>query len=206
MFGHIEAGKMMVMLDRGDYWQCAYVIPKGGIERVKASGLTAFRDAVTFMTPFFKNRTGKIKDWDDVKLLTVAVNRLREWHKPGLICIGDAAHAMSPVGGVGINLAIQDAVATANILAGPLIADGVTSAHLEAVQQRRSPPMKAIQRIQVVAQNRLLAPALANTAQPKVPLPVKLMQVFPVLRRIPARVIGLGFRRERIRTRETLSA
>ena len=206
MFGHIEAGKMMVMLDRGDYWQCAYVIPKGGIERVKASGLTAFRDAVTFMTPFFKNRIGEIKDWDDVKLLTVAVNRLREWHKPGLICIGDAAHAMSPVGGVGINLAIQDAVATANILAGPLIAGGVTSAHLEAVQQRRSPPMKAIQRIQVVAQNTLLAPALANTAQPKVPLPVKLMQVFPVLRRIPARVIGLGFRRERIRTREALSA
>jgi 2-polyprenyl-6-methoxyphenol hydroxylase-like FAD-dependent oxidoreductase len=202
MFGHIEAGKMMVMLDRGDYWQCAYVIPKDGIDRVKANGLPAFRDAVVEMTPFFKDRIGEIRDWDDVKLLTVSVNRLREWHKPGLICIGDAAHAMSPVGGVGINLAVQDAVAVANILSEPLRQRRVTRELLAAVQQRRDFPMRAIQRIQVVVQNMLLAPALASAERPKVPLPVKLMQVFPVLRRIPARLIGMGFRPEHIRTPE----
>ncbi len=202
LFGHIEAGKMMVMLDRGDYWQCAYVIPKGGIEQVKAKGLPAFRDAVVLMTPFFKDRIGEIRDWDDVKLLTVTVDRLRKWYKPGLLCIGDAAHAMSPVGGVGINLAVQDAVATANILAGPLRDGKVTSEHLEAVQRRRAPPMQAIQRLQVIAQNTLLAPALANASRPSVPFPVRLMQVFPILRRIPARVIGLGFRREHIQTQE----
>ncbi len=202
MFGHIEAGKMMVMLDRGDYWQCAYVIPKGGIDRVKAAGLPAFRDAVVEMTPFFQDRIGEISDWDDVKLLTVAVDRLRQWHKPGLLCIGDAAHAMSPVGGVGINLAVQDAVAAANELAMPLREGRVTNDMLAAVQQRRSLPMRLIQRIQVVVQNMLLAPALASTARPTVPFPVKLMQYFPVLRRIPARVIGLGFRPEHIRTKE----
>jgi 2-polyprenyl-6-methoxyphenol hydroxylase-like FAD-dependent oxidoreductase len=204
-FGHIEAGRMMVMLERGDYWQCAYVIPKGGIDRVKAAGLPAFRDAVVQMTPFFKDRIGEIRTWDDVKLLTVAVDRLRSWHKPGLICIGDAAHAMSPVGGVGINLAVQDAVATANILAAPLREGRVTSDMLEAVQQRRSLPMRIIQRIQVVAQNMLLAPALKSTAPPTVPFPIKLMQWFPILLRIPARVIGLGFRREHIRTPEVPS-
>ena len=202
MFGHIEAGKMMVMLDRGDYWQCAYVIPKGGIERVKAAGLPAFRDAVVEMTPFFKDRIGEIKDWDDVKLLTVAVNRLREWHKEGLLCIGDAAHAMSPVGGVGINLAVQDAVAAANILAVPLKEGRATRAMLAAVQQRRDPPMRKIQRIQVMVQNILLAPALSSTERPKPPFPVRLMNWFPVLRRIPARVIGMGFRPEHIRRME----
>jgi 2-polyprenyl-6-methoxyphenol hydroxylase-like FAD-dependent oxidoreductase len=205
MFGHIEAGKMMVMLDRGDYWQCAYVIPKGGIERVKASGLNAFRDAVVFMTPFFKDRIGEIASWEDVKLLTVSIDRLPQWHKPGLLCIGDAAHAMSPVGGVGINLAIQDAVAAANILAGPLKEGRVTTDLLKVVQTRRSLPMRMMQRLQVIAQNMLLAPALANTTEPKVPLPVKLMQVFPPLRRLPARVIGLGFRPEHIETKEAVS-
>ncbi len=206
LFGHIEAGKMMVMLDRGDYWQCAYVIPKGGIEKVKANGLPAFRDAVVFMTPFFKDRIGEIRDWDDVKLLTVTVDRLRKWYRPGLLCIGDAAHAMSPVGGVGINLAVQDAVAAANILAGPLSDGKVASEHLDAVQRRRAPPMQAIQRLQVIAQNTLLAPAISGASRPKVPFPVKLMQMFPVLRRIPARVIGLGFRREHIETKEASPA
>jgi 2-polyprenyl-6-methoxyphenol hydroxylase-like FAD-dependent oxidoreductase len=200
MFGHIEAGKMMVMLDRGAYWQCAYVIPKGGIERVKARGLDAFRDAVVEMTPFFRDRIGEIKSWDDVKLLTVSVNRLREWHKPGLLCIGDAAHAMSPVGGVGINLAVQDAVATANILAVALKEQRVTRELLAAVQRRRDFPMRVIQRIQVVVQNMLLAPALSSTERPRPPWPVKLMNWFPVLRRIPARVIGMGFRPEHIRS------
>ncbi len=200
LFGHIEAGKMMVMLDRGDYWQCAYVIPKGGIESVKAKGLPAFRDAIVYMTPFFKDRIGEIRDWDDVKLLTVTIDRLRKWHRPGLLCIGDAAHAMSPVGGVGINLAVQDAVAAANILAGPLSDGTLTSEHLDAIQRRRAPAVRIIQRIQVMAQNLLLAPALASASLPSVPFPIKLMQVFPVLQRIPARVIGLGFRREHIRT------
>jgi len=203
MFGHIEAGKMMVMLDRGAYWQCAYVIPKGGIERVKAKGLDAFHDAVVEMTPFFRDRIGEIKSWDDVKLLTVSVNRLREWHKPGLLCIGDAAHAMSPVGGVGINLAVQDAVATANVLAVPLKEKRVTRDLLAAVQRRRDLPMRMIQRIQVVVQNMLLAPALASTERPRPPWPIKLMNRFPVLRRIPARVIGMGFRPEHIHSPES---
>ena len=200
MFGHIEAGKMMVMLDRGTYWQCAYVIPKGGIEREKTRGLDAFRNAVVEMTPFFRDRINEIKSWDDVKLLTVSVNRLREWHRPGLLCIGDAAHAMSPVGGVGINLAVQDAVAAANVLAGPLKENGVMRDLLAAVQRRRDFPMRVIQRIQVVVQDMLLAPALASTERPKPPWPVKLMNWFPVLQRIPARVIGMGFRPEHIRS------
>ena len=202
VFGHIEAGKMMVMLNRGDYWQCAFVIPKGGIERVKEKGLPAFRDSVVEMSPFLADRIGEIKTWDDVKLLTVTVDRLREWHKPGLLCIGDAAHAMSPVGGVGINLAIQDAVAAANILVAPLKAGRVTREHLDAVQRRRSLPMRIIQQIQVVVQNRLLAPALSSAKRPTAPFPVKLMTWFPVLRRIPARLIGMGIRPEHIRTPE----
>src|SRR5262245_2853818 len=203
MFGHVEAGKMMVMLDRGTYWQCAYVIPKGGIERVKAKGLDAFRDAVVEMTPFFRDRIGEIKSWDDVKLLTVSVNRLRKWHKPGLLCIGDAAHAMSPVGGVGINLAVQDAVAAANILAVPLVEKRVTRELRVSVQRRRDFPMRGIQRIQVVVQNMLLAPALSSTERPRPPWPIKLMNWFPVLRRIPARVVGMGFRPEHIRSPES---
>jgi 2-polyprenyl-6-methoxyphenol hydroxylase-like FAD-dependent oxidoreductase len=202
VFGHIEAGRMMVMLNRGEYWQCAYVIPKGGIERVKDAGLSAFRDHVLEMSPFLRDRICEIKDWSDVKLLTVAVNRLPKWHKPGLLCIGDAAHAMSPVGGVGINLAVQDAVATANILVGPLKAGNVTDAHLEAVQKRRSLPVRAIQRIQVFAQNTLLMTTLRSTERPKPPFPVKLMTWFPVLRRLPARVIGMGIRPEHVRTQE----
>ena len=202
VFGHAEAGRMMVMLNRGDYWQCAYVIPKGGIDRVKEKGLPAFRDAIVDMSPFLADRIGEIASWDDVKLLTVAIDRLRQWHKPGLLCIGDAAHAMSPVGGVGINLAVQDAVATANILAGPLKAGRVTDADLEAVQKRRSLPVRAIQRIQVFAQNTLLMTSLKSTERPKPPFPVKLMTWFPVLRRIPARVIGLGIRPEHIHTPE----
>src|SRR4029079_10534419 len=118
--GHIEAGQMMVMLNRGDYWQCAYVIPKGGIEAVKREGLQAFRDRVAELEPWLRGRGDEIKSFEDVKLLTVAIDRLRQWHRPGLLCIGDAAHAMSPVGGVGINLAVQDAVPAANILAEPL--------------------------------------------------------------------------------------
>jgi len=200
--GHIEARQMMVMLNRGDYWQCAYVIPKGGIEKVKREGLPAFRARVVALSPFLADRIGEIASFDDVKLLTVAIDRLREWHRPGLLCIGDAAHAMSPVGGVGINLAVQDAVAAANILAEPLRAGTVTREHLAAVQQRRAFPMRVIQRMQVIVQNGLLSPALASSARPRPPFVMRLIRWFPILRRIPARIIGVGVRPEHIRTPE----
>jgi 2-polyprenyl-6-methoxyphenol hydroxylase-like FAD-dependent oxidoreductase len=202
MFGHIEVGKMMVMLDRGDYWQCAYVIPKGGIDRVKAKGLPTFRDAVVEMTPFFKDRIGEVKDWDDVKLLTVTIDRLRQWHRPGLLCIGDAAHAMSPVGGVGINLAVQDAVAAANILWQPLRAGTLGEDALRRVQERRAFPTRMVQGAQVLIQKRVITGVLGNQAEIKPPLAVKLLQAFPVLRRIPARLLGIGIRPEHIRTPE----
>jgi 2-polyprenyl-6-methoxyphenol hydroxylase-like FAD-dependent oxidoreductase len=204
-FGHVEAGRMMVMLNRGDYWQCAYVIPKGGIDAVKAKGLTAFRDSVVEMSPFLRDRADELKDWDDIKLLTVAVDRLRAWHKPGLLCIGDAAHAMSPVGGVGINLAVQDAVAAANILAGPLRQGRVTDDLLAAVQRRRSLPMKVIQWVQVRVQNIVLAAVLAGTQRPRAPWPAKMLNWFPVLQRLPARLVGMGIRPEHIGTPDALS-
>jgi len=200
--GHIEAGKMMVMLNRGDYWQCAYVIPKGGIEAVKREGLAKFRERVVELSPFLRDRMDEIKSFDDVKLLTVAIDRLRQWHRPGLLCIGDAAHAMSPVGGVGVNLAVQDAVAAANILAEPLRADAVTERHLAAVQQRRTFPMRVIQRMQVVVQNKLLSPALTGRERPRPPLLLRVMQWIPWLRRIPARIVGLGVRPEHVETAE----
>jgi 2-polyprenyl-6-methoxyphenol hydroxylase-like FAD-dependent oxidoreductase len=200
--GHIEAGKMMVMLNRGDYWQCAYVIPKGGIEAVKREGLAAFRDRVVELSPWMADRIGELKSFDDIKLLTVTIDRLRQWHRPGLLCIGDAAHAMSPVGGVGVNLAVQDAVAAANILAEPLRAGFVTNEHLAAVQRRREFPMKLIQWVQVVVQNRLLSPALSSSERPKPPFALKLIQWLPFLRRIPARIVGLGVRPEHIETPE----
>ena len=149
-FGHIEAGKMMIMLDRGDYWQCAYVIPKGGIERVKAEGLDAFRARVVEMSPFVSDRVDELKSWDDIRLLSVTVDRLKKWWRPGLLCIGDAAHAMSPIGGVGINMAVQDAVAAANRLAGPLRAGRLTEEDLQAVEERRTPPMRFTQRLQLM--------------------------------------------------------
>src|SRR5579885_1011174 len=201
-FGHMEAGMMMVMLNRTDYWQCAYVIPKGGIERVKAKGLDAFRDSIAAMSPFLRGRLGEIRNFDDVKLLTVAVDRLARWHRPGLICIGDAAHAMSPIGGVGINLAIQDAVAAANILAAPLKEGRVTEALLEAVQRRRTLPMRVIQGLQIKIQDNVLSAVLGSTERPKPPLPAKFLNWFPVLRRIPARLIGMGVRPEHIHTPE----
>ncbi len=201
-FGHIEAGVMVVMLNRDDYWQCAYVIPKGGIDKIQQKGLPAFRDSVLAMSPFVRDRIDELKSWDDIKLLTVAIDRLREWHKLGLLCIGDAAHAMSPVGGVGINLAVQDAVAAANILTAPLKAGAVTRAHLEAVQRRRSLPMRVIQWLQVQVQNNVLAPALASTQLPTAPFPLKLLRWFPVLQRIPARLVGMGIRPEHVRTPE----
>lgn len=199
-FGHVDAGAMMVMLNRTDYWQCAYVIPKGGIDRVKEKGLPAFRESVAMLSPFLRNRLGEIRSWDDVKLLTVAVDRLPLWHKPGLICIGDAAHAMSPIGGVGVNLAVQDAVATANILCGPLKTGGVGEADLAAVQKRRTLAMRVIQRMQVQIQTTVLNRVLTGQQWTSPPFVVRLLNWFPVLQRLPARLVGLGVRPEHIRT------
>jgi len=201
-FGHMEAGMMLVMLNRNDYWQCAYVIPKGGYEAIKAKGFQAFLDNIVFLSPFLRDRLGEIKGWDDVKLLTVAVDRLPHWHKPGLLLIGDAAHAMSPIGGVGINLAIQDAVAAANILAAPLKEGRVTDSLLAQVQARRTMPMRVIQWLQIQIQNRVLSPVLGGTARPKPPFAAKLFNWLPLLQRVPARIIGLGVRPEHIETPE----
>jgi len=205
-FGHIEAGAMMIMLDRGDYWQCAYVIPKGGIDRVKAEGVDAFHKRVVTMSPFLADRVDELKGWDDIKLLSVAVDRLRQWWRPGLICIGDAAHAMSPIGGVGVNLAVQDAVAAANRLAAPLKAGKASSDDLQAIQDRRTLPVRLTQRIQLTIQNRIIGPALAGTQRPKPPFLFKLFEMFPVLRRIPARLLGVGIRPEHVHTPDVLSA
>ncbi|MGA2942812.1 MAG: FAD-dependent oxidoreductase [Xanthobacteraceae bacterium] len=205
-FGHVEAGRMMIMLDRGEYWQCAYVIPKGGIEKVQSEGLEAFRKRVTDMSPFLADRIGELKSWDDIKLLSVSVDRLQKWWRPGLICIGDAAHAMSPIGGVGINMAVQDAVAAANRLAGPLKNGTMTTEDLRAIQQRRILPVRFTQWLQLTIQKRIISRVLGMESQqrPKPPLFFKLFNIFPVLRRIPARLLGVGIRPEHVRTPEIL--
>jgi 2-polyprenyl-6-methoxyphenol hydroxylase-like FAD-dependent oxidoreductase len=199
--GRFDAGRIMVLIDRGDYWQCAFVIPKGGFDDVRQKGLPAFRDEIVRLAPFFRDRVGELADWNDVKLLTVAVERLRQWYRPGLLCIGDAAHAMSPIGGVGINLAVQDAVAAANILAGPLRDAAVTLDRLRAVQRRRELPTRLTQRFQVMVQTRIIRPVLGGAATSSLPLPLRLLRDWPFLRRIPARLVGLGFRPEHVKTR-----
>jgi 2-polyprenyl-6-methoxyphenol hydroxylase-like FAD-dependent oxidoreductase len=198
--GRINAGRVFVTLDRGDYWQCAYVIPKGGYDTLRRSGIESFRANIVAVAPFLRDRVDELRGWDDVKLLTVQVNRLRRWHRPGLLCIGDAAHAMSPVGGVGINLAIQDAVAAANALALPLARDSVCEGDLASVQRRRDFPTRMTQRMQLFLQRRVIGRVLASGATPGIALPIRLLQWFPVLQRIPARLIGMGFRPEHVRS------
>ena len=196
--GRVGPGHFMIMIERGDYFQCAYVTHKGGFDAIKAEGLEAFRARLVEAAPLTVDRVQALTSWDDVKLLTVAVDRLTKWWKPGLLCIGDAAHAMSPIGGVGINLAIQDAVAAANILAGPLKRGPVANGPLAAVQARRQGPVKIMQAIQVTVQNRVLTPLLAAKGPIQVPWPVKLLNAIPLLRQIPARVVGMGFRMEHV--------
>ncbi|MFZ0500626.1 MAG: FAD-dependent oxidoreductase [Steroidobacteraceae bacterium] len=205
-FGHIDAGAMLVMLDRGDYWQCAYVIPKGGFERVRSEGIEAFRKRVCALSPFLVGRMAELSSFDDVKLLTVTVDLLRQWWRPGLLLIGDAAHAMSPVGGVGINIAVQDAVAAANRLAAPLRAGQLKAADLQAIQQRRIWPARMTQHMQLLMQNRLIGPALQGVRKPKPPLLFELLNAVPMLRRIPGRLLAVGFRPEHVRTPDVLAA
>jgi len=197
--GRFDRGSILVMLDRGDYWQCAYVIPKGGADTVRAAGISALRATLGRLMPALAERLGELGSMDDLKLLTVGVDRLETWWKPGVLCIGDAAHTMSPVGGVGINIAIQDAVAAANILAAPLREGRLTDADLAAVQDRRLYPARATQAAQVFVQNRVIAPTLASGGALKVPFVLQLLQWFPILRRVPARVIALGVRPEHVR-------
>lgn len=198
--GRIDAGRMMIMLNRSDYWQCAFLIPKGGIEQTKAKGIESFREEIVQLVPYFRDRVHELRSWDDIKLLTVKVDRLKEWFKSGLLCIGDAAHAMSPVGGVGINLAVQDAVAAANILAGPLLSGTVPPRLLERVQRRREFPTRVTQRMQIIIQNRVIRRVLGGVQPIEVPWFLKLMQAWPVLLRVPARAIGMGVRPEHVKT------
>ena len=198
--GRFDTGRIFIMLNRGDYWQCGFVIAKGSLAQIRAKGLQAFRDAVAQLAPFMAGRVGELHDWEPIKLLTVQVDRLRQWYRPGLLCIGDAAHAMSPVGGVGINLAIQDAVATANLLASPLRAGRLTSGDLRLVQERREWPTNMTQRVQFAIQNRVIRPVLGGSGTLTPPFAVRLLARFPFLRRIPARMIGLGFRSEHVQT------
>jgi 2-polyprenyl-6-methoxyphenol hydroxylase-like FAD-dependent oxidoreductase len=199
VLGRLSAGRIFVTLDRGGYWQCAYVIPKGGYEALRKDSFDSFRAGILAVAPFVGERVAELRGWDDVKLLTVQVNRLRRWHRPGLLCIGDAAHAMSPIGGVGINLAIQDAVAAANILAARFAAGPVTEEHLAAVQRRREFATRMTQRMQLFLQQRVISRVLSARTTPGIAWPIRLMQAFPMLRRIPARLIGMGFRPEHVR-------
>ena len=197
--GRFDAGRIFVAINRGEHWQLGYVIPKGTIENIRREGIGRFREEIGMLMPFARDRLSEIRGWDDVKLLTVRVDRLRRWYRPGLLCIGDAAHAMSPVGGVGINLAIQDAVAAANQLATPLRDGRLSEEDLRRVQRRREMPTRVIQRLQIVAQSRVISPVLRRprgTLRP--PLALRLFQRHPVLRRLPARLIGVGIRPEHV--------
>jgi 2-polyprenyl-6-methoxyphenol hydroxylase-like FAD-dependent oxidoreductase len=190
--GYIDVGRFVVLINRGDYWQVGYVLPKGAFPRIRASGLESFRRSVGEAVPEVADRTGEIEGWDQVKLLSVEVNRLKRWYRPGLLCIGDAAHAMSPVGGVGINLAIQDAVAAANALAEPLRAGKVEQRHLRAVQLRREVPSRVLQGLQSLAHRRIVAPAVGGGGLPSPPPPVRALLGLRVVRDLPARIIGFG--------------
>ena len=198
--GRLSAGSFFAMLDRGDYFQLAYVIPKDTAEKIKAQGLPKFREIVAKAIPFLADRVDELKTWDDVKLLTVAIDRLRTWYRPGLLCIGDAAHAMSPIGGVGINLAIQDAVAAANILWKPLKDGTLTTFDLAKVQHRRTFPTRVTQRLQVLAQNRIVQPVLSTSQPLQAPWAVSLFNKLPILQRIPARIVGVGVRPEHVKS------
>jgi 2-polyprenyl-6-methoxyphenol hydroxylase-like FAD-dependent oxidoreductase len=198
--GFFGPGSILVTINRGDYWQCAYLIPKGSFEGLRARGLDEFRNRIVAIQPHFGDRLAEVGDWDAVKLLEVRVDRLKRWHKPGLLLIGDAAHAMSPVGGVGVNLAVQDAVATANALAAPLRSGAVGEDVLSQIQRRREFPTMVTQRLQIAVQKRVIGQVLATRGPVKPPAILRLFNVVPLLRRIPGRLIGMGIRPEHVHT------
>jgi 2-polyprenyl-6-methoxyphenol hydroxylase-like FAD-dependent oxidoreductase len=199
--GTVESGHMLVMLDRGEYWQCAYIIRKGGFDELKAAGIETLQRGIVELVPCLADRVGLLDDWSKVSMLEVRVDRLARWHRPGLLCIGDSAHAMSPIGGIGINLAIQDAVATANILAEKLRAGKApTEADLQRIQDRRMFPTKVTQAFQIFVQDKAIDPLLRGARVDAPPLTMRLLEEFPLLRRLPARLIGMGVRPEHVRT------
>lgn len=198
--GNVDAGGILIMIERGDYWQCGLVIRKGGIDEIKGKGLAAFQERLVRFAPVLAGRVSELASWDQIKLLTVTVDRLRKWHRPGLLCIGDSAHAMSPIGGVGINLAIQDAVAASNILAARLLVGTVDEACLIAVERRRTMPTRLTQRVQLFIQKRVITRVLDASKPVKIPAIFRLMRRMPVLRRIPARIVGMGFRPEHVKS------
>ncbi len=193
-------GRVFIMLNRGEYWQCGFVISKGSLGQIRERGLPALRDDIVKLAPFVSGRVGELQDWEEIKLLTVQVDRLRQWFRPGLLCLGDAAHAMSPVGGVGINLAIQDAVAAANLLAGPLRSNRLITEDLRRVQRRREWPTRLTQQVQLSIQNRVISRVLRDDSFLSPPFLIQLLARFPFLRRLPARLIGIGFCPEHVST------
>jgi 2-polyprenyl-6-methoxyphenol hydroxylase-like FAD-dependent oxidoreductase len=196
--GRINIGVIFIMLNRGDYWQCGFVISKGKLEQLQKQGLDKFRDRIVEVAPFTADRVDELKDWDQIKLLTVKVDRLQKWYREGLLCIGDSAHAMSPIGGVGINLAVQDAVATANILYEPLLRRACSEVDLQKVQKRRTFPTKMTQGMQVFLQRKFVAHTLESQELIKLPWFVRLIAAIPILHAIPAAIVGIGFRAEHI--------
>jgi 2-polyprenyl-6-methoxyphenol hydroxylase-like FAD-dependent oxidoreductase len=206
VFAHVGEGRVVVTLDRGDYFQCAYVIAKGAAEQIKARGMPAFHADIAAIVPSLRQHIAELQSWDDVKLLTVTVDRLEHWSAPGVLCIGDAAHAMSPVGGVGINLAIQDAVASANLLTLPLRENRLKTEDLARVQARRALPTRVTQALQVQAHERVLGPALLGTdPKAKAPLLLQLTTHSQSLQRLLGRVVGLGVRPEHVEHAEQLA-
>jgi 2-polyprenyl-6-methoxyphenol hydroxylase-like FAD-dependent oxidoreductase len=206
LFVHADRGKALVTFDRGDYWQCGFAVPKGAVEGIQARGIEDFRAGIVEIAPFLHDRATELRDWSDVKLLTVRVDRLRQWYRPGLLCIGDAAHAMSPVGGVGINLAIQDAVAAANILAGPLREGAVSVGDLAKIQRRRAFPTRLTQRVQELIRKQITGRGLFNPVPTRLPWPVRLLERTKLPRRVRARLIGVGIRPEHVKTPDVSNA
>jgi 2-polyprenyl-6-methoxyphenol hydroxylase-like FAD-dependent oxidoreductase len=199
LMGIFGSGRIFVLLNRDSYWQCGFVIAKGTIDETRGRGIEDFRESVARIVPFVRDRVAELRGWEDVSLLTVRVDRLERWYRAGLLCIGDAAHAMSPVGGIGINLALQDAVAAANLLASPLREGDVTVEDLAKVQRRRELPTRLTQWLQVEVQKRVIVPVLGGSASAGLPLPLRLLRRFAILRRVPARLIGIGVRPEHVR-------